>query len=332
MRGTRSGAAIIVAIHSTDAGPATGGCRVRSYPSWRDGMDDALRLSAAMTTKCALADLPHGGGKMVVALSDTARSPHRADLLADISAVVASFEGRYITGPDIGTGPEDMAFIHGASGGHAFCRPERHGGSGNSSVATARGVLAALRAATEETRGRHDVSGLRVGVIGYGHVGSLIATALQAEGADVRAFDVDETVRPALEAAGVTWWRDPSLRDELDILVPAATGGILTRTNAETCGARLIVGPANNQIADDAVDELLHHRGVTWVPDVLASGGGVAYAVSREGLGKDEDESNRLVDRIGQTTHELFEQMRSEQSTPLQAARSLAARRIRGAA
>ena len=66
--GARSGLTVIVAVHSTALGQAVGGCRIWPYPSWRDGLDDALRLSAAMTYKCALAGLPAGGGKSVIPL------------------------------------------------------------------------------------------------------------------------------------------------------------------------------------------------------------------------------------------------------------------------
>ena len=330
VRGRQTGVTIAVGIHSTAAGPAAGGCRIKSYRGWGDGVEDVLRLSEAMTTKCALAGLPYGGGK-IVAIQEGSAAVSRADLITDIADVVASFGGRYITAPDIGTGSDDTAVIHAATGGWAHCRPEAAGGSGDSSAATARGVLASLRAAAEHIFREDSAADLRVGVIGYGHVGRLIAESLAADGADVRVNDANESLRPTVEAAGLTWWPSASLEDDLDILVPAATGGLLTPSTAETCGARLVVGPANNQISDDHVDEILHGRGITWVPDVLASGGGVTYAVSREGLGLDEAESNRRVDSIGQTTAGLFAQMALDDSTPLQAARRLAARRIESA-
>ena len=332
VRGSRSGVPIAVAIHSTAAGPATGGCRIKPYPTWQQAIDDVLQLSEAMTTKCALAGLPHGGGKAVAMLPADTQPVARAGLIADIADVVASFQGRYIIGPDIGTGPDDMAAIHAAAGGWAYCRPESAGGSGNSSLPTARGVLASLGVAVERVFKQVGAAGLRAGVIGYGHVGSLVANALALGGADVWVYDVNESVAPDVDTAGMTWWSQPSLADELDILVPAAAGGLLTPSTAETCGAGLIVGPANNQITGDRVDEILHHRGITWVPDVLASGGGVAYAVSRETLGLNEADSNARVDAIGQTTTALFAQMDQDNSTPLKAARRLAARRIVGAA
>ncbi len=122
VRGARTGVPIIVAVHSTVLGPAIGGCRFRHSPSWQGGLTDALALSAAMTDKCSLADLDHGGGKTVAVLPPGPVDPaSRAALVLDTSDVVGSFTGRYLTGPDIGTGPADMLIIFQRTG-YAFCR------------------------------------------------------------------------------------------------------------------------------------------------------------------------------------------------------------------
>jgi glutamate dehydrogenase/leucine dehydrogenase len=91
-RGPRSGLPVIVAVHSTTLGPAIGGCRIKEYPDWRDGLEDALRLSAAMTSKCALAGLRHGGGKTVVPLSGGTPWDRR-DVLLDVGDVIAHRPG-----------------------------------------------------------------------------------------------------------------------------------------------------------------------------------------------------------------------------------------------
>jgi leucine dehydrogenase len=66
------------------------------------------------------------------------------------------------------------------------------------------------------------------------------------------------------------------------------------------------VGPANNQLAEHAVAELLHRRGIPWVPDYLASAGGVIFALARELRGAPPDEALRQVDAIGGVTEELL--------------------------
>lgn len=90
--------------------------------------------------------------------------------------------------------------------------------------------------------------------------GDVVARDLAADGATVQVHDMDPSRRQDVEASGLDWWDSPMLSESVDILVPAATGGLLTPEAARTCRARLIVGPANNQITDDVVDEVLHRR------------------------------------------------------------------------
>ncbi|WP_406631081.1 Glu/Leu/Phe/Val dehydrogenase dimerization domain-containing protein [Amycolatopsis sp. WGS_07] len=323
VRGARSGVAIAVAVHSTERGPAIGGCRIKPYPSWRDGADDALRLSAAMTVKCALAGLPYGGGKTVAALPpEGIGKARRPELIADIADAISALGGRYRTGPDIGSSSEDMAVIHRLAHGWAFCRPPDQGGSGTSSAATARGVLAALQAGVAPG----SVAGLRVGVIGFGSVGRLICEALIERGAEVVVTDVDSGLRPVAERLGATWTTADLLREPLDVLVPAATGGLLTVESAAACGAGLIVGPANNQLADEKAETVLRDRGITWIPDVVASAGGIIHAVGREELGMDETAANAKIDAIADTVSAVLALARERGLPMSRAAREYAAR------
>ncbi|MFG3016287.1 Glu/Leu/Phe/Val dehydrogenase dimerization domain-containing protein [Streptomyces cinerochromogenes] len=130
---------MIVAVHPTALGPAAGGLRLWHYPDWRDGLTDALRLSTAMTAKFAVAGLPSGGGKAVVVLPEgTVPEPdRRRAVLDDVADTIESLGGAYATGPDVGTGSDDMAVI-GRITPHVFCRPAHLGGSGDSSPHTAR--------------------------------------------------------------------------------------------------------------------------------------------------------------------------------------------------
>lgn len=329
-RGPRSDVAIAVAVHSTQAGPAIGGCRIKSYPDWRDGITDATRLAAAMTEKCLLAGLPHGGGKAVVM---DPGNLHDVDVrhlvLEDLADVITGLGGTYITGPDIGSTPEDMDAIHQLTGGLSFCRPEASGGSGNSSNATAQGVIAALVAGGEHVFSTSSLSGLRVGIIGYGSVGSLIAESLASRGCTVTVAEANQQRRDDVEAAGLEWARGDLLEEDLDILVPAAVGGLLSPESARACRARLVVGPANNQLTDEGVASILHENGTTWVPDVVASAGGIIHAVCREEMGLDEQETASRVAAIGATTAEILAESRDVAITPQATARNIAARRLK---
>jgi leucine dehydrogenase len=295
------------------------------YPDWRAGVEDVLRLSKAMTLKCALAELPHGGGKTVAVLPGVPlQAEQRRNLINDIAEEIGALGGQYVTGPDIGTSPEDMAVIYENTGGYAFCRPEQLGGSGNSSAATASGVVAALHAGVQHVLNTATSAGLKVGIIGVGSVGRLIGQALVAEGARVLVSDVDPAQRDVAERLGFTWSPADLMREQLDVLVPAATGGLLTQATAEVCRARLIVGPANNQLADDSVADLLDARSITWVPDVVASAGGIIHAVCREELGLEESATTAKINAISDKVTRVLTDARATGTTTLRAAHALA--------
>jgi len=317
--GRRSGVPVTVAIHSRRLGPAAGGIRLRQYPTWQDGLADALRLSRGMTYKNAVGGVPFGGGKTVIALPSPATPALRADALADAGELIESLAGAYLGGPDIGTSSEDMVYLRSFTS-RVFCLPESSGGTGSSSGPTARGVLAALRAGLSAVFGSPSVAGRRVVVIGMGSVGSLIARWLSAAGASVAVADVD----PA-RCAG--YQRVPvSYAVEADVLVPAAVGGVV---DADV-RAPLVVGPANNQLVSDDVAGVLAAAGVVWVPDFVASGGGAIYTLSREASGLSHEAALARVEVIEETTAAVLASASAHGTTPLAEAMALAEQRLAG--
>lgn len=325
-RGSRSGVTTMVAVHSRALGPAVGGCRLKTYPAVADAIDDVLRLSAAMTRKCAVAGVPFGGGKSVVALDRVPTAAERRDILLDHADLVASFDGAYIAGPDIGTGPDDMLVLREGTP-HAFCVPEAHGGTGSSSGPTAAGVLAALRAAAGHVFGDASMAGRRIVISGYGSVGARLAADLVAQGAEVTVSDVDERLRAAAEGLGLSWVRpDEALALPTDVLIPAAVGGVFG--HGTEVDAPLVVGPANNQLTEDAVAHDLAARGIVWVPDFVASAGGILYTLGREGEGLTHAQALARVETIEATTNRILDAASSNGTTPLDEANALAEERL----
>lgn len=325
-RGARSGLPIIVAVHSTALGQALGGCRMATYPDWRAGLTDALRLSAAMTDKCALAGLAHGGGKTVVALPPgrTLDAAARRDALHDVGDAIAALGGAYATGPDVGTGPDDMVTIAERTP-YAFCRPVSAGGSGDSSEHTATGVLAALRAVCAHRFGTPDLSGRSFAVLGLGRVGGHVLRLLAATGATLMAADVDDAKRAPAGRYGATWTTPPEcLTADVDVLIPAALGGLFTARSVPTLRCAAIAGPANNQLDTPATADLLHERGILWAPDIIVSAGGIIHATAVE---LDHETPAQAVARlhgIGDTLTAVLDAARTTGSTPATAARHLA--------
>lgn len=316
----------MVAVHSTALGPAVGGCRFKPYATLEEAIGDVLRLSAAMTAKCAVAGLAFGGGKSVIAPEPgRVLSPEeRRAVLLDHADLIAEFGGRYQAGPDVGTGPADMLVLREASP-YAFCTPESAGGTGSSSGPTAVGVLAALRAAT----GSADMTGRRVVISGYGSVGAHLAASLSAAGADVVVSDIDPAKRAEAERRGLTWVEpEKALTLSADVVVPAAVGGVLDPGTAARLDTPLVVGPANNQLTDDTVADDLAARGIRWIPDYVASAGGILYTLSREAEGLGHEAALARVETIEDTVRTLLEAAEAHSTTPLREAAELAARRL----
>ncbi|MDW5324385.1 Glu/Leu/Phe/Val dehydrogenase dimerization domain-containing protein [Plantactinospora sp. KLBMP9567] len=331
-QGARSGLPIVVAVHSTKLGQAIGGCRLAPYPDWRAGLTDALRLSAAMSDKCALAGLPNGGGKAVVALplGSPPNGTDRTAVLHDVGDVIAGLAGSYATGPDVGTGPDDMVTIAERTP-YAFCRPVDAGGSGDSSEYTAVGVLAALHALCSERFGSDDLSRRSFAVLGLGRVGSHVLRMLTDAGATLVASDIDESLRPLAEAAGAAWVSPQEcLTADVEVLVPAALGGLLTARTVPALRCAAIAGPANNQLDTPATADLLHQRGILWAPDVVVSAGGIIHATAVELLHETSAQAAVRVRGIADTLAGILRTARTTGSTPAEAARSRARRRMHG--
>jgi glutamate dehydrogenase/leucine dehydrogenase len=331
--GPRSGLPVIVAVHSTALGQAVGGCRLWHYTDWQDGLTDALRLSAGMTSKCAVAGLANGGGKTVVAMPEGVKldTALRRNALYDVAEVINSLGGLYATGPDVGTTPADMAVI-GEHTTHVFCKPAQRGGSGDSSPHTAVGTLAALRAVCQRIHGTSNLAGRRLAVIGLGSVGEKVARLLTAEGAELLVSDIDPGKRALADELGATWSHpEQAITAEVDILVPAALGGILTEQLVPNLRCRAVAGPANNQLATPDVADLLHRRDIIWVPDYVGSAGGVIYALTMELHHGTADDALTRIQAIEGTVSDLLHTAERLGVAPAQAALELTRTRLRTA-
>lgn len=331
--GERSALPVIVAVHSTVLGHAVGGCRLWRYRDWREALEDALALSEAMTLKCALAGLPLGGGKSVIALapdSELTTDRRRAAML-DLGDAVDAFGGSYGVGEDVGTTAEDMLIARERTP-YAYCLPESQGGAGEPSEPTAQGVRAAIGVTLARAFGTADVSGRRISIIGLGQVGSRVARRLAADGAGLVVADIDPSKRRLADELGATWAEpETALRAEVDLLVPAALGGILTAASVTTLRCAAIAGPANNQLADDGVADILRDRGVIWAPDFVVNAGGVIYGSAMEFEGCSRDDALARVDAISRSLDAVFSAAQEHSITPLAAARQVANERLSAA-
>jgi leucine dehydrogenase len=317
-----SGAWIFVCIHSTALGPAGGGTRMRVYERPGDGLADAMRLSAAMTVKMAVANAGHGGGKAVLAVPELPSGEARRKLLLRYAELVASLGGTYRTAGDMNISPADLdvvaercPWVYGTTGA-----------GGDSGRGTARGVLHGIRASVEHVFGSPDLAGRTVLVQGIGAVGAGLTRDLASEGATVLVSDVDET--RARETGFTVVPAAATLAAECDVYAPCAVGGTLSAESIPLLRCRIVAGSANNQLAEPADAGRLRDAGILYAPDYVINAGGVIQLVGLEDNGWDEDELERNLVGIGVTLRRIYADAEAAGTTPAAAAEGLAAERI----
>jgi leucine dehydrogenase len=332
-RGRRSGIHTIIAVHSTALGPALGGCRMWHYPSLSAAVEDALRLSHAMTLKAAVAQLALGGGKSVVYLPHDLELTHegREAVLRDFADALNLLEGKYITAEDVGTTSADMATLS-AYSPHVVGLPTRLGGSGDPGEFTAAGVFAAMRACCEHCFGAPDLAGRSVAVVGLGHVGEPLARRLARAGARLIVSDIDPARQSLAGELGASW-REPheALVARVDVLAPCALGGILDEALVEELDCRIICGSANNQLSHDELAEALAAREILYAPDFVVNAGGLIN-VAVELAGYERARAARGAAEIERVIAGVLSHAEAARLTPLAAAVELAYRRLDAAA
>lgn len=318
-QGRRSELPVLAAIHSTRLGSAVGGTRMWTYPDWRDGLSDVLRLSEAMSLKNAAAGLDRGGGKAVIALPPNTEltSALREDVMRDLGDLIESLGGSLIVGEDVGTTAQDMLIVREQTRWAAGL-PADAGGSGEPAEPTAVGVYAAIEASAQQVFGTRDLTGRRACVLGLGQVGARLARRLAAAGVALTVTDVVADKRTLGDELGATSVEpEQALFVETDLLIPAALGGILRPDTVPRLRCACVVGPANNQLADDSVASLLAERGILWAPDFIANAGGVVFGVALSLDGKSPEDALVGVEAIGERLASVFERALERGVPPL---------------
>ena len=329
-RDSESDAWMLVCVHSTRLGPAGGGTRMKVYPTPAEALEDAMRLSAAMTRKLAIAGLPFGGGKAVLAVPSIPSGEKRRAFLLRYGDLVASLGGTYRTSSDINTNEADMDVI-GERTEYVFGRSRQAGGSGNPAAPTAVGVFHGLRSSVEYALGSPDLDGLTVLVQGAGGVGSALAEHLAAAGASVFVTDIDSerAAQVAARVAGTAVDADQVSRIECDVYSPCAVGGVLSGESVEQLRCRIVAGSANNQLAEPEVAELIRARGILYAPDYVINGGGAIALVGLEQLGWSSAELDGALERIGHTLRQIYERADAEGISTAAASDAVADERLR---
>jgi glutamate dehydrogenase/leucine dehydrogenase len=283
-----SGVEMIIAIDSTRAGPALGGCRWRPYPDSVSARREAIALAGAMTRKAALARLALGGGKAVVSGDPKRRTREQLLMFGEF---VQSLGGRYITAADMGTGAAEMTVIAETTS-HVVGLPRERGGCGDPAPYTAEGVQLAIEAALLRT-GR-SVEGAIVAIQGIGQVGRALVERLVAAGARVIAADPLPAALETLPSEVRLVAPEQIVTEACEVFAPCGPAGTIDVQVADALDCKIVCGAANNPLSALSIGRRLAARGILYVPDFLANAGGLIHlAVALEG-GDDAATSQRL--------------------------------------
>lgn len=318
-----TGLKAIIAIHSTSLGPALGGCRMYPYKTVDAALEDVLRLSKGMTYKCAAADVDFGGGKAVI-IGDPAKDKN-PELFRAFGQFVESMNGRLYTGTDMGTTPED--FIHALKETNCIVGvDEVYGGSGDSSVPTAQGVIYGLQATCDATFGSEDLSGRTYSIQGLGKVGFKVAEVLLEKGADLYVSDINEqTIDQIVKKAKSTGSAikvvspDEIYSRNADIFIPCALGGIINDETIEQFQVKAVVGSANNQLQEARHGKALQEKGILYAPDYIVNAGGLIQ-VADELYSPNKERVLKKTKAIYNSLMNVYKQAERDGITTVQAA------------
>jgi leucine dehydrogenase len=298
---------MFVCVQSTVLGPAAGGTRMKVYSAPDDALRDGLRLASAMTSKNAIAGLPLGGGKAILAVRELPSGEARRDLLLRYADLLESLHGTYWTACDMNTASPDMDVIAERCSS-VFGRTEEKGGSGTSAPATADGVFIGIRASVAQVFGSDDLTGRTVVIQGVGAVGAVLAHQLTDAGAHLVLADVDDVRAKELagevDAEVVT--ADQAIQIECDVLSPCAIGGVLSAETIPRLRCSIVAGAANNQLSDPEDAERLAERGILYAPDFVVNAGGIIHLAALEMLGEDLERRDERIAGIARTLTEVY--------------------------
>lgn len=264
----------IIAIHSTQMGPALGGTRIYPYENFGQALEDVLRLSKGMTYKSILAECSWGGGKSVI-ITDPKRKKVTEEQLMAFGQALNMLKGEYIAAEDLGCTLEDILVVSKVSPYVVGVPNDKS--SGDPSPFTAWGTFRGIQATLKKVYGSEVVAGHTIALQGLGSVGEKLAHLLFWHGAKLILCDVNQEKAERIGRLYGAKVVDPDkiYFQECDLFAPCAMGGILNSKTIPHLRCRIVAGCANNQLLQDLDAEDLLRRGILYAPDFMINAGGL---------------------------------------------------------
>jgi glutamate dehydrogenase (NAD(P)+) len=288
--------------HSIVRGPSKGGIRFAPDVT----LDEVRALAAWMTWKCAVVNIPFGGGKGGVICDPDVLSPGELERItrrytAEIMDIIGP--ERDVPAPDVNTNSQTMAWIMDTYSMHKrqTCtavvtgKPLDLGGSRGRTEATGRGCMIVTMQALR--RFGLDPAHTRVIVQGFGNVGGMAAKLMARAGFKIvcvieydaavynpHGLNIEALMKHRHDTGSITGFpeaedvdRDEAMYMDCEVLLPAATENVITTANADRIKAKIICEGANGPTTSEA-DAILAEKKIFVIPDILANAGGVTVS------------------------------------------------------
>lgn len=299
-----------IAIHNTNLGPSAGGTRYFPYKSDEEALCDALRLSRAMTYKCALAEVPYGGAKATIIIDP--QKPKTKEFLIEYAKRVNLLNGNYITGEDVGIDQRDVDIL----AEHSKFIVGHSKSGGDLGPWAALGVFASIKGAFEATFGNDEIKDHTFAIKGLGKVGFNLCKFLYEQGGKItvanRSPEKIKDIKKHFPKIKVVSINDIH-KQKVDVYSPCAIGGEFNEKTIKELKCQIICGGANNQLVDPKIGEAIHRLKILYIPDYLANAGGLISVVGelRRG-GYDRKWVEKKCLSIQQTAKKIIELSRKE--------------------
>jgi glutamate dehydrogenase (NAD(P)+) len=313
--------------HSIARGPAKGGIRFAPDVT----LDEVRALASWMTWKCAVVNIPFGGGKGGVICDPRVLSQFELERITRrYTAEILEFIGpeKDVPAPDMNTNEQTMAWIMDTYSMHmrhtetavVTGKPLNIGGSRGRPEATGRGCMLVTLEALKRFNLRPEDTSLVIQ--GFGNVGGMAARLMSQRGFKVVAIiewdgavfnkhglDIPKLMEHRRETGSIVDFgeaenvdRDETLFLECDVLLPAAKENVITSQNADRVKARILCEGANGPTTA-AADAILREKKIFVIPDILANAGGVTvsyfeWVQDRQGFFWNEELVNRRLEEI----------------------------------
>jgi leucine dehydrogenase len=270
-----------IGIHNTNLGLAVGGTRFLDYKSDTEAAEDALRLSRAMSYKCALAGLPYGGGKGVIVGPPKLKTK---ELLVAYARVVEHLGGLFKTGTDVGVSDQNVQTMATRTShmiGTATLADPRFP---TTAEFAALGTFYGIQASLKHRFGDASMRGRRIAIKGVGKLGRRLAELCHEAGANLVVADTDRESIAGLvkDLSGVTVTDSDQIhREAADVYAPCALGHDFTLQTIKGLRTTIIAGGANNQLSSPEVGNELYRMGILYAPDYIINAGGLIHVTGQ---------------------------------------------------